>query len=339
MTTKRRRDYIDMLKGLSIVTLVYLHFENFFEYEYNYFLVRSTAFYFVVGWLWGLSSKSRTIEEHIQKRRYTLIYPYLWFSIIIIVFDIILVLLNFKEPYIIWRDIYKFLCLKGIGTLWFLPALLFGEIIFIYLRDKSLRFKLFSALLSLGVIYLHSIWLLHYQGVVRYGDIIGAPLQFISDINRAWLYIAAAYYLAKRYSAAILEQSAWVKIVVGLSFVGVYFWATNLQLLPPYLSFWAVNIVLNTLCIVGVTMLFTLVEGSLLARPLVYFGRNSLILMATHFSILLEIFMIIDKYIFGNMEYNTINTVWYFFAALAIEVLIINLINTKAPFLIRRKSV
>ena len=47
---KERSNAIDMIKGLSIMTLFYLHFENgWMNTDYNFFLVRSQAFYIVVG--------------------------------------------------------------------------------------------------------------------------------------------------------------------------------------------------------------------------------------------------------------------------------------------------
>ena len=57
---KRRSLSIDMVKGLSIMTLFYLHFENgWINPEYNFFIVRSPAFYIVVGWLWGMSTEKK----------------------------------------------------------------------------------------------------------------------------------------------------------------------------------------------------------------------------------------------------------------------------------------
>lgn len=69
-TIKRRSEAIDMIKGLSIMTLFYLHFENgWMDSTYNFFLVRSPVFYMVVGWLWGMSSNRRTVQQH-WKRGY-----------------------------------------------------------------------------------------------------------------------------------------------------------------------------------------------------------------------------------------------------------------------------
>ena len=53
---QKRSLSIDMVKGLSIMTLFFLHFENgWMNSDYNFFIVRSPAFYIVVGWLWGMS--------------------------------------------------------------------------------------------------------------------------------------------------------------------------------------------------------------------------------------------------------------------------------------------
>ena len=128
-----------MVKGLSIMTLFFLHFENGWQTtDYNFFIVRSPAFYIIVGWLWGLSKNRRSVREHWEKRLQGLVKPYFYFSLIFIAFDLIMVICQQFEQFVLYRDIYKTICLKGIGTLWFLPALLGGEIMFLYLRTKKI---------------------------------------------------------------------------------------------------------------------------------------------------------------------------------------------------------
>ena len=116
--TKQRSLSIDMVKGLSIMTLFFLHFENgWINCEYNYLIVRSPAFYIVVGWLWGMSSNNRTLKGHWEKRKKGLIKPYLWLSLIFIAFDVIMVLLQLMDIQTLGRDIFKTVSLRGIGTL------------------------------------------------------------------------------------------------------------------------------------------------------------------------------------------------------------------------------
>lgn len=56
MVVKKRSDAIDMVKGLSIMTLFYLHFEEgWMNTDLNYFIVRSPAFYIVCRLPYGTS--------------------------------------------------------------------------------------------------------------------------------------------------------------------------------------------------------------------------------------------------------------------------------------------
>lgn len=333
---KLRRNYIDIVKAISIITLIYLHFEDGIVYKYNFFLVKSPAFYFVVGWLWGLSSKKRTIKEHLEKRKRTLIYPYFWFSLIILLFDVILVALNLQEPFLIWRDLYKTLILRGIGTLWFLPALLIGEIIFIYFRDKKILQRAIVIAVSTALVGAYYYWLEINYNPTTLSDIIKAPLTVIKDFLLCFIYINIAYEIAKRYGVMILNLSVIKKIIIGVTSVLFYFIASNFisPLLPHCISFWLVGILCNTMSLVGVFAICMLIENLVIIKPIVYFGRNSLILMATHFAILLEIFKLIDKHILHNNEFIGSQTIIYFAMAMLLEYFIIEFINKKAKFLI-----
>ena len=206
---KKRSAAIDMVKGLSILTLFFLHFENgYINFNYNYFIVRSPAFYIVVGWLWGLSSKQRTIQEHWKKRKKGLVTPYIYLSILFILFDIIIVCCSFKEPFIIWRDIYKTICLRGIGTLWFLPALLGGELLFLSVRAHNTKVKYSSYFICLIIIYLYLIW--SNESILKnesLHNILDAPFRVIKDISNAFIYISIAYYISRKYGNFILSQN------------------------------------------------------------------------------------------------------------------------------------
>lgn len=323
-STKKRSDAIDMVKGLSIMTLFFLHFENGGLYiDYNIFLVRSPSFFIVIGWLWGLSSNRRTVKEHWTKRLQGLVKPYIYFSLIFLAYDLFLITLQVIEPHILYRDIYKTLCLRGIGTLWFLPALLCGEIIFLYLRTKKSYIKFLYTIIIFAILYM-----------LRNGyenKLVDAPLKVITNACNAYIYISVAYFISKRWGKRIIAMGKSRLAITG----------TILLLCDFFLVNFIGNIGIfglilgSTLAGFGILLLFTAIEDfKPIAKPLVYCGKNSLTIMAIHYSILFETARIVDKYILGYEHYHGSRTLIYFFIAVVLQVLIIEFINRKTPFII-----
>lgn len=337
VVVKKRSQSIDMVKGLSIMTLFFLHFENgWMDLDYNIFLVRSPAFYMVVGWLWGMSSNRRTVKEHWNKRLKGLVVPYLWLSLIFLVFDIIMVLIHQFEPFVLWRDIYKTLCLRGIGTLWFLPALLGGEILFLYLRDRSWTIKGLMYLCCFAIIAAYGWWKDNiFYDTYHLKEIIDAPFRVIKDMSDAFIYISIAYYTSLNCGKAVFNAPKSKLFIGGITLLTISFIIMNFGIYP---IFGVANLMfmIGNLCAgYGILFFFKSIEElKIIEGPLSYCGRNSLIIMAFHFCLLLPIAIAVDKSIFHHQEYYGNQTIIYFLVAVILQVGIIELINRKFKFII-----
>lgn len=333
---KKRSAAIDMTKGLSIMTLFYLHFENgWMDVTHNYFLVRSPVFYLVVGWLWGMSSHKRTIRQHWEKRKQGLVKPYLWFSIIILVFDLFLVILHLFEPFVLFRDLYKTLCLRGIGTLWFLPALLGGELLFLAFRDKPVILRIFLYIITFTIISCYNFWHANVSFdnlIVK--ELLDAPFRVIKDISDCLIYLSIAYFISSRYGSRLIKLSKSTLFLIGILCWVIDFCLMNylkLNLLFNEISFIIGNVIVG----IGTLLLFTSIEKyKIIEAPLSYCGRNSLIIMAVHYGILLQIAILFDKLVLGNSTYFGGQTIIYFVVAVFLQILIIKLINAKFRFII-----
>ncbi len=334
---KKRSQSIDMVKGLSIMTLFYLHFENgWMNIDYNIFLVRSPAFYMVVGWLWGMSSNRRTVKEHWAKRLKGLVKPYLWFSLIFLIFDVIMVLLHQFDSFVIWRDIYKTLCLRGIGTLWFLPALLGGEMLFLYLRDRSWTLKGITYVITFMLIVGYGYWLSHCNySIPHLKEIIDAPFRVVQDVSNAFIYISVAYYTSLNVGKRIFNANKSQLFFAGFAFLTLAFLILNFSLSTIDFVYNFMFILGNLCAGYGILFFFKSIENiKLIEKPLAYCGRNSLTIMAVHFCLLFPIARAIDKSIFHNTEYYGNQTIVYFLIAIVIQIGIIELVNRKFKFII-----
>ena len=333
---EKRKNYIDIVKGISIIAIVLLHYEDgIIPSSLNTFIgmFMITAFYLTSGWLQGQSNKKTTVKELIRKRIPTLIKPYLWFSLIILIFDALLIALGYEEPKLLLIDLYKTITLRGIGTLWFLPALLGGEIIFVYLRDKHVNYKLFALAGTLFYLFLYLEWSisLGYNG--EFYRIIDAPFRTLKNILEAWVVIAAGYYLSNMAGTKIFELSNIKKIIliVGLTSFSFYL-IENFSKFPAIII--VESLILHIITPIILLLFVMLTEQLYFNKFFIYWGKNSLVLMVTHYSILMEICIILNTYWTGSAYFGGMNAIYFFIATILIEYLIVYFINSKAKFLI-----
>lgn len=332
---KERSASIDMVKGLAIMTLFFLHFENGNISDNSYFIVRSPVFYIVVGWLWGMSSNERTINGHWEKRKKGLVVPYLWFSLIFLIIDLVFLALHCIPVQILLRDIYKTIILRGIGTLWFLPSLLLGELLFLWSKNKSLILKLSLYIVSFAIMYYYTYWhnCIFYE-TPQLKDILNAPFHVVLDSVTAYFYIGIAYYFSKNYGNEWFYKSKPILFIIGSisCIIALFFSMYPLVGISGEIIF----ILKNIFAGIGVLLLFRSIEMfKPLSVPFGYFGKNSLIVMSMHWA-LCEIVLVVDKNILGYVEYSGIRTLVYFVIAVFAMIGIIELINRKFRFIIGR---
>lgn len=325
-----------MVKGLSIMTLFFLHFEEgWMHLDQNYFIVRSPAFYMVVGWLWGMSSNRRTVKEHWEKRKKGLVVPYLWFSLILIVLDLVLLAISWIEPFILYRDIYKTLCLRGIGTLWFLPVLLGGEMLFLTIRDSGYVKKVAIWCVLLLVIYLYHRWDISvFHDESNMSQILDAPLKTIKDVSNSFIYLSIAYYISSYCGKELFNGNKTRLIVIGLTSLSFSFFLANNNPFQAFIPHTVVFMLYNILSGLGVILFFRAIETIKgISRPLVYCGKNSLVIMTMHWA-LFTITLCVDKHLMLNVTYSGFRTVIYFLVAIVLMIGIIEIINRKFSFII-----
>lgn len=288
-----------------------------------------TAFYFTSGWLQGISSKQRSVKELFQKRLRSLGIPYLWFVLLILSFDVVWILCGYAEWKLLATHIYNAAILRGIGTLWFLPALFGGEMIFAWLRNKN------NLLLTLTVfvgtmLYLHYFnqWHYTYRELSDLNRIIDAPFHAFSRVVSAWPVIGLGFLFGKFYNQQ-LER---------LSFIQQFAWGVGI-LIVMNASIWlgigyGTSFFTNALLALGWMLVFMSLPKNPISHFFSFWGKNSLILMATHYSILMEICVVINREWLGHAELEGINALWFFVATILLEYPIVWLFNHKLKFML-----
>lgn len=298
-----RERYIDLVKGLAILCIVFLHYEKgILSNSVNIFIgsFMITAFYVTSGWVSAMHNKQLTFKELVKKRWKQLGVPYLWWTGIILVFDLLLYACGYYDLRFIGREVYKSITLRGIGTLWFLPALFGGEIIWYWLKKQN---KVWLILLALAATIVYQ----HYYSVLLGGKtetiyrIIDAPFRTISNVLNAWVGIAFGCYAYKLLKDKVLNLNNTILVLFGICFCVFAFLTANY--LPSCLSiFW--GFLAPLFGPLGFLLLFKGLQKLSAFDFLDYWGRNSLNLMVTHYSIVMVLIIIVVENCFNLTFYG-----------------------------------
>lgn len=328
--SNQREQYIDIVKGLSILCITFLHYEQgILPQNINVFIgsFMITSFYVTSGWVSAMYPSQRTLKEFIRKRWKQLGIPYLWWTVIILLFDFILWGCGYYDTYFIGKEIYKTITLRGIGTLWFLPALFGGELIWHWLKsNKKIWIIVLALVLSLGYQYFYGqIFGGKTETIYR---IIDAPFKTINSMLNAWIGIAFGYYAYSVLKNNILQSSKTLLALYGILVCAFAFVTANY--LPSFLSpFWSLFAPLFGP--LGWILVAKSAQKIRVLSFLNYWGINSLNLMVTHYSIILVLFTIIVENAL-NQPFFGWTTIFCFILSMPIQYLLVFIISKYAKF-------
>ena len=335
----KRFDYIDATKGVAILCITFLHFEKgvipgWLNTWIGMFMI--SAFYVTSGWVTGINDKPITAKQLFKKRIRQLGVPYLWFSLLIILFDVLWVAFGLMESNILFRDIYKTIALRGIGTLWFLPVLLIGEYIFTLIRNSKRKWMwaVFGLVTTLLVNHLYNSFWLPMRDNSELYKILDAPMQPIVRGLYAWPIIAIGYLLGKKWGRQIVTENRTKLLLISATLFAISF---ILVICPPISIYYVNGILSNTLPAIAFMCLFAVFTKGCITRFFTYWGINSLILMCTHFSITMEVLMAFDKYILHHPTFESTRTIIYFVICILMTYPLVWLFNGKLKFMLGRK--
>lgn len=333
----KRLNYIDATKGVAILCITFLHFEQgvipaWLNIWIGLFMI--SAFYVTSGWVTGINDKPITAKQLFRKRIRQLGIPYLWFSLLIILFDLLWVSVGLMGSDIMLRDIYKTIVLRGIGTLWFLPVLLIGECIFTLIKNSKRRWlwAAVAMVITVSVNYAYnSIWF-PKSNISELNKMLDAPMQPIVRGLHAWPIIAIGYLMGKKWGKSIMQTNkAWLLIVSALIFAASFVLVIN----PPFTVYYINDLLSNILPAIAFMCLFAIFAKGI--KFFTYWGVNSLILMCTHFSITMEILMAFDKQILHHPVFEGPRTIVYFAICVLLTYPLVYLFNGKLRFMLGKK--
>lgn len=340
MMAGKRLEYIDMLKGLGILCITLLHFEdgifpNWLNSWIGNFMI--TCFYFTAGWVLATRPEMPSTKQAFRKRLTTIGVPYIWFAILITIFDVLLALCGIYDWDKCLADVYGTVTLRGIGTLWFLPALFGAEIIFVWLmNNRNGRLLTMIAVFVVGVIlsYYHNGWRIEYRELATMNKIIDAPVHTLVCMLTAWPVVASGYICSKKLVNLLSQTRRSNCFVLGVIFTVFTAWLIGFSGIPFGVM---ATYVYSLLASIGWVLLFRGMEHFYSMRFFSFWGRNSLILMVTHYSFLLAVCRIVNSEVLGHEQFKGYVTLLYFVATILLEYPIVYFFNTKARFMLGKR--
>lgn len=291
--TGTRARYLDITKGLAILCIVLLHFSTgliprMLNIYIGTFMI--TTFYITAGWVDSMKPQAPTFRARVTRLWHQLGVPYVIWTVVILLFDVLFWAIGHYDSFIIIRDAYKSLCLRGIGTLWFLPALFGGQCLWWWMRRMHRRWLV---VLSVVVLYFYGFYIGQLLRSIlpgldpRTADIVRAPFTAVGSMINAYVGILCGFAygrLSRRWR--VPKRSVWLLIPAGCLLLALG-WFCAFSLPKPLGSIW--HWIAPNVIPFGVIVFFMALETSPVLRYFDYWGRNSMALMVTHMSILLVI--------------------------------------------------
>lgn len=300
----KRLDYIDMAKGIGIILVIIGHI-SFVE---THILVWISAFHMplfftIAGIMMAVKQPDFTdVKGLISRRVRNLLIPYMWFSVLYFFMDILNLYIENITIENFYVNLISSLTFYGKSVMWFLTALFLAEVYFILLKSR-----LKDSIVAICVFVIAAVCVLLVTAVPLFGANSSASLwatgaiNFIKTFIRAGIvlpFVAAGYFLWKPMKKLIhfkgvgtasdnkktvfngtkpMEALLGIMLTVLCIAVSMKNWSvdTNNMILGNPLLYYIGGIAGSF----GTLLLCKVIPGIGLLK---FFGKNSLIVMATH---------------------------------------------------------
>ncbi len=338
MTKKERIDYLDMAKGIGMLLVVIGHVSYVSEPVRQYIVAFHMPLFFLLS---GIlirykGEENSSFKETVRKRAKKLLIPYAIFSVLYFVMEgTRLVVKDLDEWDTLLRQLWQSVCMQGVSTLWFLPALFFSEVIFIWIRKHAGHIQTIVNLLII-MTAMHFI----NDSVKFYFAIHGSfgcllVFDVLSMLIRSFFcagLVGIGYYLGMllldKRMPGVSESILGIFLLLGVGFIAKYNPGVDLRSVILGKPIWfLLGGVTGT---VGVILMCRVISR-LPMKPVQcifeYFGRNSLLIMVTHIEFRVLYLAITLATLLSPVHNNTLFCIFIVLFVFLIEVVVIEVVN------------
>lgn len=336
----KRLNWLDVGKGLGMILVMLGHTNIPSPLKAFIYTFHMPLFFFLSGYLFSVG-KYPNFKFFLSKKISSLLVPYLFFSILAYVWFII----TFKSGLVHYHDnLLKplFGTIVAIrnsewtihsGTLWFLVCLFCTELIFYIITRKFHTHK------SIAIVLLFT----SIMGYL-YNKLVGIPLPWSLDITMISVSFYGIGYLCKE-NISRLECFVNIKSFIVLGIINIISGLLNVILSGERTDMFYGNygnyflFFIAALTGISAFIIFTkLIKNIALFQ---YVGRNSLIYLALHQTIIFTLLDIVTNKYFVNakfLEVPMLKGLLYTVITLILIVPIIYVVNNHLPFILGKNK-
>ena len=358
--TKNHLIYPDIAKGIGIILVVLGHIEYISLPLRNFIVSFHMPLFFVIsGILMNLiQEEKRDLGTTAAKKAKRILLPYVYFSLL----DTIVYLIYF---YATGRDggfstIFSYLVnsltLYGISVLWFLPALYGSELLFLKIRQSST--KPLTAVIS--VVCSTAAIVLNYF-LSSLNNLYGLNMGFaffrlfaVSILRMLFcsLFISFGYFIFPiiKKVEEIFSRKIFTIFSFSVILILLCFFTSQLNGITDlhYLIFnniflYLIAALSGSSGIIFLSLAFAELPQNFLGKLLVYYGKNSIIIMLTHLDFYILYLAEIgglhfSKPLLGKATHDTLLSFLSLIFVLLAEFFIIIFVNRFCPYLIGKSK-
>lgn len=335
MEQKKRITYLDMAKGVGIVLMVAGHligslqtidYKPYFSPVYQFIASFHMPLFFIISGILLRITKEEEKEmgRILCRKARTLLLPYASFSVIYIVINVWTCI--FYPDLLAFSDLWKFviysITFRGVSVLWFLPSLFFGEILFLHCRKKMEDGKLTALFLVTGFLVLFFSPVLSWEGWEESLGMMAAG----ALLHTAARSLLVCTFLLIGYQAARLlqhrERRSAGGFLAGAALLAAdgFLCFQNGSVDLNYMVF--DNFLLYMLCAcIGSFGVILVCKNMYQSKLLIFYGVNSLVIMATHMEF--KVMMYAIRFSYWLNQYVTRAKVWVLFFTMAVFITVV----------------
>lgn len=291
----QRLDYIDMLKGIGIILVVVGH--HLLEFERLTVWISSfhmPLFFIITGYLSGFKKeKFDDVKLVIINKAKSLMYPYVTFSLINLIWYLAFYYIfpiGGQPSETLQIVLLKTLTTFGYHAMWFLPAMFLSSILYYIIKKSKFSNFIYIAVLIAGC----AVCVLIRQSGIDH-DVIWHILNYLSRtaVATSFIYIGSLIY---KLIIKLNDFTEWICIGICALFViitliinQIYMCRYNLagsNIGNPFIFY--ISAISNSILLLLICKKINFKKGLLN-----FYGKNSLVIMATHMGFPVEIAWII----------------------------------------------
>ncbi len=293
METGKRLVYLDMAKGFGMLLVLLGHLQGDSIFSYSPYILplctwifsfHMPLFFLISGMLMNFKQDTTKDLKTLAKKRFrAIMIPYFWFSLFYI--SVVFYALFFSgtiSPETLYVNLWYVFSMYGMNVLWFLPALFFGEQLFLILTKKLGTKK---SILTIILLTLAASAISWYLQQLTYDTPLKERLHELSlALLRPFLvcaFICIGYYIFYLFQQK--EKLCFKELLLGILLMGIGAAFTHINNGVDFRSLVQKNLFFYYLCALSGSFGLILICKNMRPVKLIqYWGVNSLIFMAVH---------------------------------------------------------